>query len=78
MEIEQAFLHISFLLKNKISSNLTCERHNRVQKDHTVRLYFICASGRPTQTNQTKQKFIRLYSLDCWIQIVQFDEKTKV
>ena len=29
------------------------------------------------QTNKTKQKLIRLYSLDCWIQIVQFDEQNK-
>ena len=27
---------------------------------------------------QTKQKFIRLYYLDCWIQIVQFDEQNKM
>ena len=31
-----------------------------------------------TQTNQTKQKFNKLYYLDCWIQVVQFDEQNKV
>ena len=34
-----------------------------------------------TQTNktkQTKQKFIRLYYLDCWIHVVPFDEQKKV
>ena len=30
-----------------------------------------------TQTNQTKEKFIRLYYLDRWIQKVQFDEQNK-
>ena len=30
-----------------------------------------------TQTNQTKQKFNRLYDLDYWIQIVQFHEQQK-
>ena len=33
-----------------------------------------------TQTNQTKQtkeKFIRLYYLDCWIDIIQCDEQNK-
>ena len=28
-----------------------------------------------TQTNKTKQKFIKLYYLDSWMQIVQFDEQ---
>ena len=30
-----------------------------------------------TQTNQTKLKFIRLYYLGCWIQIIQCDEQSK-
>ena len=29
------------------------------------------------QTKQTKQKFIRLYYLDCWIKIIQCDEQNK-
>ena len=28
-----------------------------------------------TQTNQKIQKFIRLYYLNCWIQMVQFNEQ---
>ena len=30
-----------------------------------------------SRLKQTKQKFIRLYYLDCWIQIIQSDEKIK-
>ena len=30
-----------------------------------------------TQTNQTKQKFISLYYLDCWIERIQCDEQKK-
>ena len=29
------------------------------------------------QTNETKQMFIRLYHLECWIQIIQSDEQNK-
>ena len=30
-----------------------------------------------TQTNKTKQMFIRLYYLDCWTQIIQSDKQNK-
>ena len=39
-----------------------------------------CALHSLTQINQTKQikqKLIRLYYLDCWIQIIQCDEHNK-
>ena len=72
--MRQAFIHGWFTLIDCVK--FQPESRIIVMMKYTVEFY----GNSLTQTNQikqTKQKFIRLYYLDCWIEIIQCDEENK-
>ena len=68
---------VSRHLKVTAQTDRRTHRHTDTQTDTPTVEFLGNSLTQTNQINQTKQKFIRLYYLDCWIRKIQSDEQNK-